>query len=97
MPDNQGHGMLEDFLSKLAATVHPELMDESENAIANVENRGIQQYTPVHRPKAKMHTYLAWQKEPGSTLPVAIMKHYLDATSDNARPFVNWIKRLFWQ
>ena len=97
MPDNQGHGMLEDFLSKLATTVHPELMDESENAIANVENRGIQQYTPVHRPKAKMHTYLAWQKEPGSTLPVAIMKHYLDATSDNARPFVNWIKRLFWQ
>lgn len=97
MPDNQGHGMLEDFLAKLAAAVNPELLDESEHAIAHVEERGIQKYTAVHRPKAKMHTYLAWQKEPGTTLPAAIMKHYLDAGSANARPFVEWIKRLFWQ
>lgn len=96
MPDNQGHGMLEDFLAELAIAVNPELMDESEHAIAHVEELGIQQYTAVHRPKAKMHTYLAWQKEPGTTLPTAIMKHYLDATSDNARLFVEWINHLFW-
>lgn len=95
MPDNHGHGMLEDFLAKMAATVNPELMDESELAIAHVEERGIQRYSSVHRPKAKVHTYLAWQKEPGTTLPAAIMKHYLDATSENAIPFIEWVRRLF--
>jgi len=95
MPDNRDHGMLEDFLAKMAATVSPELLDEAESALVRVEKQGIQQYTPVHRPKAKMHTYLAWQKEPGAALPVAIMKHYLDASSDNARPFISWINRLF--
>lgn len=95
MPDNRSHGMLEDFLAKMAEVTHPDLLDESEYAIAHIEERGVQQYTPAHRPKAKIHTYLAWQKEPGCTLPQAVMKHYLNATSDNARPFVDWIKRLF--
>lgn len=97
MPDNQGHGMLEDFLSGMAAAVHPELLEESEHAISKVESQGIQQYTPKHRPKAKIHTYLAWQEEPGRTLPQAIQKHYLDVSSDNARPFVTWLNRLFWE
>ena len=95
MPDNQCHGMLEDFLANMAAKVNPELMDEAEFALAHIEERGIQQYSAVHRPKAKMHTYLAWQKAPGSTLQTAIMKHYLDASAENVRPFVDWIKRLF--
>ena len=81
MPDNQSHGMLEDFLAAMADTAHPELMVESESAISNIESKGLQQYTPRHRPKAKIHTYLAWQKDPGSTLPQAIQKHYLDVSS----------------
>ena len=97
MPDNQSHGMLEDFLTAMADTAHPELMVESESAISNIESKGLQQYTPRHRPKAKIHTYLAWQKDPGSTLPQAIQKHYLDVSSENARPFVSWINRLFWE
>lgn len=97
MPDNQGHGMLEDFLSGMAAAVHPELLEESEHAISKVESQGIQQYTSRHRPKAKIHTYLAWQEEPGRTLPQAIQKHYLDVSSENARPFVTWLNRLFWE
>ncbi len=97
MPDNQSHGMLEDFLAAMADTVHPELMEESESAFSNVESKGLQRYTPRHRPKAKIHTYLAWQKDPGSTLPQAIQKHYLDVSSENARPFVSWISRLFWE
>lgn len=97
MPDNQSHGMLEDFLAAMADTAHPELMVESESAISNIESKGLQQYTPRHRPKAKIHTYLAWQKDPGSTLPQAIQKHYLDVSSENARPFVSWISRLFWE
>ena len=97
MPDNQSHGMLEDFLAAMANAVHPELMEESESAISNVESKGLQQYTPRHRPKAKIHTYLAWQEEPGRTLPQAIQKHYLDVSSENSRPFVEWLSRLFWE
>ena len=95
MPDNQTHGMLENFLAEMAATAQPDLLEESERAISNIESRGIQQYTPKHRPKAKIHTYLAWQKDPGSTLAQAILKHYLDVRSENVRPFVTWVKCLF--
>lgn len=97
MPDNRGHGMLEDFLAEMASAIHPDLLDESERAIAHMEERGLQLYSPAHRPKAKIHTYLAWQKAPGCSLSQAVMKHYLDVTSDNARLFVEWIQRVFWK
>ena len=95
MPDNQSHGMLEDFLTGLADAVHPELLVEAERALVNLERNEIQQYTPAHRPKAKMHTYLAWQKEPGRTLACAVAKHYFDASSEKTRPFIDWVARLY--
>lgn len=95
MPDNQSYGMLEDLLAPMAKTAFPELMAAAENALADIERRGIQRYTSAHRPKAMIHTYLAWQKDPGRTLSCAIAKHYLDAKSENARLFMNWIDRLF--
>lgn len=95
MPDNHSHGMLETFLSELAEATCPQMMTEADRALINIEQKGIQQYTPVHRPKAKIHTYLAWQKEPGRTLACAVTKHYLDASDDKARPFIEWVKQLF--
>ena len=87
--------MLEYLLARMAANAHPpELLAVAESAVAHVEQEGIQQYPAVRRPKAKIHTYLAWQKEPGSSLKLAISQHYLEARSENIRPFVDWVKRL---
>lgn len=71
------------------------MLKGAERALVNLERNEIQQYTPAHRPKAKMHTYLAWQKEPGRTLACAVAKHYFDASSEKARPFIDWVTRLY--
>lgn len=95
MPDNQSHGMLEDFLDRLAVAACPQLMEEAERAVATIERKKVHRYTPAHRSKARIHTYLAWKKEPGRSLACAVSKHYFDVSSENARSFVGWTMRLF--
>lgn len=93
MPDNTLPGMLEDFIRFLVPSddrlwAHAEQCTE---AIADSERRFI----PYHLQKAKVHTWLAWQEDPGSPLGQAITKRYCDAEAPHARRLVAWIKRLF--
>ena len=45
--------------------------------------------------KAILHTWLAWQKEPGRPYGVAIKARYFGATSAAADQFVAWFERVF--
>ncbi|MDQ2808925.1 MAG: hypothetical protein M3Z04_18780 [Chloroflexota bacterium] len=46
--------------------------------------------------KAYIHTWPAWQEEPGKPMSVAIHpNHYLDAQAPAAQTFVDWLGRLF--
>lgn len=94
MPDNNQNGMLEDFMAALA-TPDDVLMKKSENVLVELEKEGIQKYKPVHRPKAKLHTYLAWQDVPGRPMGQAITTNILNANSDLAVMFANWLKKMF--
>ena len=94
MPNNRNNGMLEDFVMTLADEKDV-LMRESDAALSSLEQRSLNRYTPVHRLKAKIHTYLAWQEEPGKPMGQAITAKILHAESESAKVFVEWIKRLF--
>lgn len=94
MPDNRSNGMLEDFVMALA-DVKDELMHESDVVLSSLEQRSLNRYSSVHRSKAKIHTYLAWQEEPGKPMGQAITAKVLHAESESARVFVEWIKSLF--
>lgn len=94
MPDNRSNGMLEDFVMTLADK-EDVLMNESDTVLASLEARSLNRYTSVHRSKAKIHTYLAWQEEPGKPMGQAITAKVLHAESESAKVFVEWIKRLF--
>lgn len=94
MPDNRSNGMLEDFVMALA-DVEDELMHESDVVLSSLEQRSLNRYSSVHRSKAKIHTYLAWQEEPGKPMGQAITAKVLHAESESARVFVEWIKSLF--
>jgi hypothetical protein len=48
----------------------------------------------VHYSKALIHTYLAWQDEPGKTLGQSITSHVLQET-EIAQAFVKWLMLLF--
>lgn len=94
MPDNQLNGMLEDFLAMLAVN-DSELLDEVNATLKTVEDKGLSRYKAVHKAKARIHTFLAWQEEPGTTMGNAIAKSYLKADSEQAVIFVDWLRSLF--
>jgi len=45
--------------------------------------------------KAQIHTWLAWQKEPGKPMGQAITKRFFDHTTPHAQQFMDWIRRLY--
>lgn len=94
MPDNNQNGMLEDFIAALAKP-DDALMKKSEDVLTELETEGIQKYKPVHRSKAKIHTYLAWQDVPGRPMGQAITANILNSNSDVAIRFANWLKEMF--
>ena len=94
MPDNNQNGMLEDFMATLA-TSDDALMKKSEDVLTELEKDGIQRYKPVHRSKAKIHTYLAWQDVPGRPMGQAITANVLNSNSDLALRFTEWLKVMF--
>lgn len=94
MPNNNQNGMLEDFVVALA-TPDDVLMKKSEDVLTKLEVEGIQKYKPVHRSKAKIHTYLAWQDVPGRPMGLAITANILNSDSELAMKFANWLKEMF--
>lgn len=96
MPDNSSQGMIEDFALSLIDPMDV-LLQKAESTIVEIEEEKICRYKPVHRSKAKLHTYLAWNDEPGLPIGQAIKKNLLNADSEYAQVFMSWIFRLYNQ
>ena len=97
MPDNVNFGMVEDFALSLAPDDDP-LLTEAESVLRHIEELGVQKYIPNHRSKAKIHTYLAWQDEPGAPIGQSITKRVFNPDYPLANVFVqNWLIPLFRQ
>lgn len=95
MPNNSTGGMIEDFVVSLAHKDDERLMAKADETLDQLEKEGFQKYKSVHRTKAKIHTFLAWQDEPGKPMGQAITARLLNADAENAMPFILWIKKLF--
>ena len=52
-------------------------------------------YIEAHRPKALIHTWLAWQKKPGMPMGQAITAKALKHDSAIALTFIAWLRHLF--
>lgn len=92
MPDNQSTGALEDFVGRLIAegdVLWPKAQTDV-NSIP-IENR---RFKATYLSKAHVHTWLAWQEEPGTRMGETFKKKYLDPNHPQANVFVTWIKRL---
>lgn len=93
MPNNTISGMLEDFMSLLIPsgdTLWPIAQDIVEQVITK-----DRRFPQTQEMKANIHTWLAWQEEPGKPMGQAITKRYLDAAAFHAQQFILWIRRLF--
>ena len=94
MPDHRMHGgKLENLLDTLVAPGDP-LRSIAEVAAAQSCLYGAE-FTPPDQIKATLHTWLAWQKDPGCPYGTAIKAKYFGINSPVAMDFVSWFKDLF--
>lgn len=95
MPDNRLPGILEDFLHFLVPPGDPLLahVEQSLDAIPPDSCR----FSVLKKPKARIHTWLAWQEEPGRPFGQAITARYLDANLPAADAFAKWLHQTFFE
>lgn len=94
MPDNQANGILEDFLRFLV----PDGSKLFEHVVASVAGIPAEErrFSQLAESKALIHTWLAWQEEPGKPLGTAITARYLDPNIAQVDILVSWLQRLFF-
>jgi len=92
MPDNEDAGILEDFLRSLIP-LDDALLACAQSSIAGLPER---RFTPAVAPKALLHTWLAWQEEPGRPFGQAIAARYLVADLPASAAFAGWLKKTFF-
>jgi hypothetical protein len=92
MPNNVDPGMLEDFCRQLAPS---DAIVFADQCVAEAKTKGFATFRDVHQSKAVVHTYLAWQDEPGKPLGQAITAQALKPETEIARTFTDWLQRLF--
>jgi len=93
MPNNTLPGILEDFVSFLIPD-DDALWNKAKECVKQIPEQE-RRFSDLAQSKAYIHTWLAWQNEPGRPLGQAITNRYLDADAPNAKKLVNWICRLF--
>ena len=95
MPNNNANGMLEDFMQFLIPR-EDRLLDKATDVLVEIERQNIHNYNLIHKSKALIHTWLAWQETPGTPLGKAITTRYLATeNTDISDRFINWVTRLF--
>lgn len=95
MPNNYTSGQLEDFLRFLipAGSRLFEHAESSVNSIPIDERR----FEDNVRSKVVLHTWLAWQQEPGRPLGIAITARFLDPNVPEVDVLIAWLRRLFFE
>lgn len=94
MPNNDYSGTLEDFLLEMVSS-EDALMSEVENKLSDLESKSMHRYRSVSRNKAKIQTFLAWERKPGISVSTAIKAHILNPHTPTADRFVEWINNVF--
>ena len=92
MPDNDQNGMLEDFCHSL---IEPKSLEVAAQSVEQAKTHKATTFKDAHHSKAIIHTYLAWQDEPGLPLGAAITAKALDGDKPLAKTFVDFLNRLF--
>lgn len=93
MPDNQANGTLENFLLSLVPedSILYHHVDKSINSIPEGERR----FSVSDTPKAMIHTWLAWQKNPGLRMGTAIDTRAFNLDVPQVKAFISWLTKLF--
>lgn len=94
MPNNREEGIIESFIRQL---IHEkdQLQPEIDFVLNLLQAKKLRLFTDVHRPKAFIRTWLAWQERPEMSFGVAVSKILLATDAELCQRFVNWLNQLF--
>ena len=95
MPNCTSRGMLETFLSQFIDDQSMGLWAYVNTYVNEAKVKHQAPYSTVHLDKALTHAWLALQDPPGQQLHSAIMQNILKPNSPQAKPFVNWFRKLY--
>lgn len=97
MPDNEINGILEHFIAWMVKDkdANPVWRHVEHSINTLPKNPIFPVFDEKDLAKAQLSTWLAWQKEPGHPIGLAVTKNYVNAGAESADPFIDWIKRLF--
>lgn len=93
MPDNKTDGTLEGFLSNLVPSADP-LWAHAQESVTLAKEKGAE-FPENLRKKADLHTWLAWQREPGLRFGTAIKAGYFETDQQLSIKFHSWFENLF--
>ena len=93
MPDNRRSGAIEEFLKDLISDGDT-LLQLADTSTVSAKKLGAA-FSDAKQRKAVLHTWLAWQKNPGVPYGLAVKAHYFQHDSPAARAFVDWFRRVF--
>jgi hypothetical protein len=94
MPDNKSAGMVENFCHALVPPGSDKLWKFAFTCVTEAKRQGAP-FKNVHTDKAHIHTWLAWQDQPGERMGTAITRKILKPDADKANPFVAWFRKLY--
>lgn len=86
--------MLEDFITFLVPK-DDQLLAIVDNTLNDIERNGLNKYSLTHKSKARIHSWLSLQEDPGSPLGQGITKRYLTTDEATCQKLMNWITNLF--
>ena len=95
MPDNKTDGYLEHFLEKLISKENLVKFVKAQKAVKQFNKSEAELIPEKAMQKAYIHTYLAWQQEPGKPISQAINANYFNPKLQAAKPFLKWLKLVF--
>ena len=93
MPNNRMPGILEDFV-RFMVPPRDDLWSLADASVTAIPPKAVR-FPSVRRAKVVVHTWLAWQEEPGLPLGTAITARYLDTEASVAQGLMAWLTRLF--
>ena len=93
MPNNLDEGSLEDWFKQCIVSVEKGLLSHAEATVAALPTPT--KFKALHRCKAEVATWLAWQKQPGHGMYRAVEDGLLDMSNAHLQRFVAWMNHVY--
>lgn len=94
MPDNEAAGMVENLCHDLVKDKADALWVHAKASADKAKKLGAP-FSGVHMDKAHIHTWLAWQDEPGLRMGIAIKNKVLNHAHERTKAFAKWFADLY--